>query len=68
MCHNTQHRRCVGNFAPKYLSGDPVKAKCGALISIEVMDRTTGQPVGQEAVEGLHVEVRLHHQSCANPC
>lgn len=57
MCQNTQHRRCVGNFAAKYLSGDPVKAKCGATIIVEVIDQATGKAVGQEAVDGLHLEV-----------
>lgn len=62
MCQNTPHRRCVGNFAPKYLSGDPVKAKCGAAIFVEVIDQATGRRAKQDAVEGLHLEVGpLHH-------
>ena len=57
MCQNTPHRRCLGNFAPKYLSGDAVKAKCGANIHVEVIDQSTGQAVGQDSLEGLHLEV-----------
>lgn len=56
MCQNTPHRRCVGNFAAKYLSGDPVKAKCGATIYVEAIDQATGRPAGQDALDGLHLE------------
>ena len=61
MCKNTPHRRCTGNFAQKYLSGDAIKSKCGANILVEVIDRSTGDTAPAEAVQGLHLEVRHLH-------
>ena len=58
MCKNTPHRRCTGNFAQKYLSGDAIKSKCGANIVVEVIDRSTGGIAPAEAVQGLHLEVK----------
>jgi hypothetical protein len=62
MCKNTAHRRCTGDFAQKYLSGDAIKSKCGAPIFVEVIDRTTGEAASPDALGGLHLEVscRLH--------
>ena len=56
MCKNTPHLRCATTFATKYLSGDPLKAKCGASIFVEVVD-ARGLPVTPDAVKGLHLEV-----------
>ena len=62
MCKNTPHRRCTSNFAQKYLSGDAIKSKCGAYITIEVIDRNTGEPVSPDAVAGLHLEVNYAYR------
>ena len=53
------HRRCEGNFAGKYLAGDVLKAKCGASIRVEVLDRSTAESVtASEALEDIRLEVR----------
>ena len=52
-------RRCLGNFADKYLAGDILKAKCGASIRVEVIDRATGQIAPPEAVGDVYLEVQL---------
>ena len=51
------NRRCSGNFSTKYLSGDVLKAKCGASIRVEVVDRATLEPVKGEAIEDIYLEV-----------
>lgn len=58
LCRQTLHRRCVGTFAPKYLSGDQLKAKCGAPIRVEVFDHATGLPVPGEQLSDIHIEVQ----------
>ncbi|KAK9841626.1 hypothetical protein WJX74_008974 [Apatococcus lobatus] len=57
LCRQAPHRRCISNFAPKYLSGDNLKAKCGAPIRIEVIDQYTGETVPAEKLNDLHLEV-----------
>lgn len=59
LCRQTLHRRCVGTFAPKYLSGDQLKAKCGACIRVEVFDHSTGLLVPGEQLADLHLEVGM---------
>ncbi|MCJ1422318.1 hypothetical protein MMC29_000198 [Sticta canariensis] len=59
LCRQTLHRRCVGTFGPKYLSGDQLKAKCGAPIRVEVFDHATGLPVQGDQLSDLHLEVGL---------
>ena len=46
LCEHNPHRRCTVNFAQKYLVHDILRAKCDAPIRVEVIDRNTGQPVG----------------------
>ncbi|KAL4539615.1 hypothetical protein Ndes2437B_g02021 [Nannochloris sp. 'desiccata'] len=42
-CALCQRRRCVGNFAPKYLAPcDVLEAKCGAQIYVVIVDTATG--------------------------
>lgn len=42
-CALCQRRRCVGNFAPKYLAPcDVLEAKCGAQIYVVIVDAATG--------------------------
>lgn len=48
LCAQNPQRRCDRNFAEKYLAGDVVKAKCGASIRVEVVDRATGQAASPE--------------------
>ena len=60
-CHLCQYnpaRRCMVNFNPRYLVGDPLRAKCGSSIRIEVQDRFTSQPY-EEEIPGLKLEVYL---------
>ena len=51
------------NFNPRYLVADPLRAKCGSSIRIEIIDRATNLPF-EEDVPGLKLEVYLidgHH-------
>jgi len=57
LCKQTPHRRCISTFAAKYLSGDTLKAKCGAKIRLEVIDRRTGDPVPAHVLRDTQVEV-----------
>ena len=57
LCEHNTHRRCTVNFAPKYLVNDVLKAKCEATIRIDVIDRATAEPVGDDARD-IHLEVR----------
>ena len=56
LCEHNPHRRCTENFAPKYLVNDALKAKCEALICVDVVDRATGDAIGDEA-STMHLEV-----------
>ena len=66
LCRQTPHRRCTSTFANKYLSGDQLKAKCGARIRVEVIDRRTGEPIPSHVLRDLQVEVgRLEQEPTA---
>ncbi len=67
MCRQTLHKRCTSNFAAKYLSGDILKAKCGAPIRVEAIDLNTGARVGQDKLQAMHLEVRPQHGAPAVP-
>lgn len=56
LCEHNPHRRCNVNFAPKYLVNDVLKAKCDAPIRVEIIDRQTGVPLGEDIAE-VHLEV-----------
>ena len=56
LCEHNPHRRCTVNFAPKYLVNDILKAKCEASIRVDIIDRATAAPVGDEARD-IHLEV-----------
>ena len=58
LCAQTQHRRCMSTFAAKYLAGDSLKAKCGARIRLEVIDRRTGDTIPGDMLRDTQVEVR----------
>ena len=58
LCEHNPHRRCNVNFAPKYLVNDVLKAKCEAPIRVEIIDRATGVPLGED-IPDVHLEVRL---------
>lgn len=58
LCEHNPNRRCSVNFAPKYLVNDILKAKCDAPIRIEVIDRATGVPLGED-IPDVHLEVRV---------
>ena len=64
LCEHNPHRRCNVNFAPKYLVSDVLKAKCEAPIRVEIIDRSTGIPVGDD-ISGVHLEVRQSPRSLA---
>lgn len=53
------------NFDRKYLVNDVLKAKCGANIRVELIDRHTGQLVDDE-IPDLKLEVRTCHMHCAH--
>ncbi|CAL5229296.1 g12594 [Coccomyxa viridis] len=57
LCRQTPHRRCRTTFAGKYLSGDTLKAKCGAPIRMEVVDKRTGDPIPGHLVRDMRIEV-----------
>ncbi len=58
LCEHNPHRRCNVNFAPKYLVNDVLKAKCDAPIRVEIIDRQTGVPLGEDIAD-VHLEVIL---------
>ncbi|KAK9831959.1 hypothetical protein WJX81_003135 [Elliptochloris bilobata] len=51
LCEHNPHRRCNVNFAPKYLVNDLLKAKCDAPIRVEIIDRATGVPLGEDIAD-----------------
>lgn len=57
LCEHNPHRRCNVNFAPKYLVNDVLKAKCDAPIRVEIIDRQTGVPLGEDIAD-VHLEVQ----------
>ena len=57
LCKQAQHRRCTSCFAPKYLSGDALKAKCGAPIVVELINPATGDVVSSDKVSDIQLEV-----------
>ena len=59
LCKQAQYRRCTSCFAPKYLSGDALKAKCGAPIVVEIINPATGDIVGNDKVSDIQLEVSL---------
>ncbi|KAK9803602.1 hypothetical protein WJX72_004040 [[Myrmecia] bisecta] len=56
LCEHNPHRRCNVNFAPKYLVNDVLKAKCDAPIRVEIIDRATGVPLGED-IPDVHLEM-----------
>lgn len=58
LCEQNPRRRCTGNFAEKYLAGDPLKAKCGAAIRVEVIDQDSNEAVLPETVGDISLEVQ----------
>lgn len=58
LCEHNPHRRCSVNFSPKYLVNDVLKAKCDAPIRVELIDRTTGQPIAEDLPD-ITLEVRI---------
>lgn len=57
LCAQNPNRRCGGSFSNKYLSGDVLKANCGASIRVQVVDRSTLEPVKGPEIEGVQLEV-----------
>lgn len=45
LCKHNPSRRCAVNFDKKYLVNDVLKAKCQAVIRVEVVERATNQPI-----------------------
>ena len=45
LCKHNPSRRCAVNFDKKYLVNDVLKAKCQAVIRVEIVERTTNQPI-----------------------
>ena len=63
LCQHNPSRRCVVNFDRKYLVHDMLKARCGACIRIELIDRNTGLPI-EEEIPDLKLEVRAWERAC----
>ncbi|KAK9790768.1 hypothetical protein WJX73_001816 [Symbiochloris irregularis] len=60
LCAQNPHRRCEGNFSGKYLAGDVLKAKCGASIRVEVVDRATAESVtSADALADIRLEMAI---------
>ncbi|GAX78271.1 hypothetical protein CEUSTIGMA_g5713.t1 [Chlamydomonas eustigma] len=58
LCQHNPSRRCVVNFDRKYLVHDMLKARCGASIRIELIDRNTGLPI-EEDIPDLRLETYI---------
>ncbi|KAG1669208.1 hypothetical protein FOA52_001459 [Chlamydomonas sp. UWO 241] len=58
LCQHNPCRRCVVNFDRKYLVSDLLKARCGASIRIELVDRNTGMPI-EEDIPDLRLETYI---------
>lgn len=58
LCTQNPNRRCSSSFSNKYLSGDVLKAKCGASIRVQVIDRATLEPVKGSVTDNIFLEVR----------
>lgn len=56
LCRNNPRRRCTSDLSAKLKAGEPIKAKCGAAVSIELVDSTTGWVV-EQGIPGLRLEV-----------
>lgn len=77
-CALCQRRRCVGNFAPKYLAPcDVIESKCGAQIYVVVVDSDSGSlvPQGPEdaylqlcLVDGRKLEAAGEQESALEDC
>lgn len=57
LCAQNPNRRCAGSFSTKYLSGDVLKAKCGASIRVQVVDSATLEPVKGKVLEDIYLQV-----------
>ncbi|KAI8470506.1 MAG: hypothetical protein J3K34DRAFT_521291 [Monoraphidium minutum] len=57
LCTYNPHRVCERNFQKKYLVGDPLRAKCGASLRVELLD-AAGNPV-TEGYPDLTFELTL---------
>ncbi|KAA6419351.1 MAG: nitrogen regulatory P-II [Trebouxia sp. A1-2] len=57
LCKQAQHRRCTSCFGSKYLSGDALKAKCGAPIMVEIINPRTGDVVSTDMISDIQLEV-----------
>jgi len=66
LCVQNPQRRCNDScFAPKYLAGDILKAKCGASIRAEIIMRTTGSPAPQQLIGDVLLEARPRALPCS---
>lgn len=69
LCLQNPLRRCNDScFAPKYLAGDILKAKCGASIRVEVISRTTGSAAPQALTGDVLLEARSPAGTGVVPC
>ncbi len=64
LCKQAQHRQCTSCFGLKYLSGDALKAKCGAPIMVEIINPRTGDVVSTNQISDIQLEVGLATLSC----
>ena len=64
LCKQAQHRRCTSCFGSKYLSGDALKAKCGAPIMVEIINPRTGDVVSTDKISDIQLEVGLATVPC----
>lgn len=56
LCAQSQYRQCKRNFQGKYLVGDPLRAECGAVIRIEIIDDNTGEAVKSDTTLGIRLD------------
>ncbi len=63
LCQHNPQRRCLINFDRKYLVHDILKAKCGATIRVELVDKQTNTLITDD-VHGLKIEVRVDVCMC----
>lgn len=57
LCAQNPNRRCSNNFSGKYLAGDVLKAKCGASIRVDIVNRADLEPATPNAIKDIHLEV-----------
>lgn len=57
LCSQNQSRRCKGNFASKYLSGDTILSACRSTLYLEIVDIPSGRLLNNPQDTIGHIEL-----------